>query len=576
MKLSSIAEQIQNNDNINYMRKTQHKDRALLYIRFRFAAELLVIVAATLAAYIPAMQATYVWDDNEYVTDNPLIVDSDGLYRIWFSQDSPSQYFPMVFTSFRLEYNLWGFNPLGYHITNIALHIINAILLWLLLWYLSIPAAWLIAAIFALHPVQVESVAWITERKNLLMTFFFFLSLLAYLRFVNLSNKSQHAWPLYIVSLVLYAAALLSKTTACTAPVVLVLLLWFKNILLDRNRWLQIIPYVVLGLAMGLLTLWWELQHQGTARLKLGIGMLDRILLASRAIWFYLVKLAWPANLTFSYPKWQLNPSEPLQYLWVLACVVVGFCLWYWRKQVGRGSIVAVLFFVATLFPTLGIFPLYTFRYTYVADHYQYVASIGPIALVCAAGYYLTKHCGWLRIFLIIIIGSALTALSFLTWRQSHEYKNEKTLWEDTLRKNPQSFMAYNNLGAILCSEGKFDTAITYFRKAIQIYPEYFEGYNNLAYALATLPSIKKSDPNESIRLAKRAIELQKHPDLNTLDTLAAAYASTGQFEKAVTTARTALILAYVANDKKLAKEIKMRLELYKQGKPYQVSVDGK
>jgi protein O-mannosyl-transferase len=409
------------------------------------------------------------------------------------------------------------------------------------------------------------------------MTFFFFLSLAAYLRFVNLSNKSQRAWPLYVLSLVLYTAALLTKTTACTMPAALVLLLWFKRISLNRNRWLQIIPYVVLGLTMGLLTLWWELHHQGTTQLELGMGMLDRILLASRAIWFYLVKLAWPVNLTFSYPKWQLNVGEPLQYLWVLACVAAGLGLWYWRKQLGRGTIAAVLFFVATLFPMLGIFPLYTFRYTYVADHYQYLACIGPIALVSAGGYYLAKHHGlWLRIFAIIIAGSALTSLGLLTWQQSCAYKDEKTLWEDALRKNPQSFMAYNNLGTILCSESKFDTAITYFRKAIQIFPEYAEGYNNLAYALATLPHIRTSDPNEPILLAIRAIKLQRYADPSSLDTLAAAYASAGQFDKAVINAQKAFDLAAAAKNKKLTDEIKIKLDLYRQGKPYRISVERK
>jgi tetratricopeptide (TPR) repeat protein len=205
-----------------------------------------------------------------------------------------------------------------------------------------------------------------------------------------------------------------------------------------------------------------------------------------------------------------------------------------------------------------------------VADHYQYLASIGPIALVSVAGYNLTKHHGrWLRIFAIIIAGSALTALGLLTWQQSLAYKDDKTLWEDTLRKNPQSFMAYNNLGAILYSESKFDTAITYFRKAIQIYPEYAEGCNNLAYALATLPPLKTSDPNEPIRLAIRAIELHKYADSSSLDTLAAAYASAGQFDKAVITAQKALDLAIAAKNKKLADEIKIKLNLYRQCKPY-------
>jgi hypothetical protein len=555
------------------MAKTQFKYRIPLYTDLRFIAGLVTIVVVTATAYIPAMRAGYVWDDDKYVTDNPLVLDSDGLYRTWFSTDSPTQYFPLVFTILRLEHNLWNLNPIGYHITNIILHIINAILLWLLLRYLSIPAAWLIAAIFALHPVQVESVAWITELKNLLMTFFFFLSLLAYLRFVNLSGKSKPAWPLFLLSLVLYAASLLSKTTACTMPAALVLVLWVKHTPFSKKRLIEIISYVALGLAMGLLTIWWEFHHQGTSRLELGLSVLDRILLASRAIWFYLSKLLWPVNLTFSYPKWQINSSEPLQYSWFLACLTAGFCLWFYHKKVGRGAITAIIFFVATLLPMLGFIPLYTFRYTYVADHYQYMASIGPIALVCAGGYFLIRNRGpWTKNLSLIIAGSVLLTLGVLTWNQSLAYKDAKTLWEDTLNKNPQSFMAYNNLGAILYSEGEFNKAIEYFRKATQIYPEYVEGCNNLAYALATLPHIKMSDPNEPIRLAIRSIKLKKHADPSSLDTLAAAYASTGQFDKAMVTAQKALDLAIAAKDKKLAEEIKIKLDLYRQGKPYQIT----
>ena len=452
------------------MSKAQLKAVTPSHPKLPFAAGLVLIVAATLAAYIPAMRATYVWDDDVYVTRNPLLVASDGLFRIWFSMDSPSQYFPMVYTSFRLEYKLWGLNPAGYHITNVTLHVINAILLWLLLRYMSIRGAWVIAAIFALHPVQVESVAWITERKNILMAFFYFLSFLAWLRFVSLSEKSERAWPLYLLSLVLCRASLLSKTTACTMPVALILSLWLKRIPLTWKRWLQIAAYVMLGLAMGMLTVWWELYHLRAMELQLGMNAIDRILLASRAIWFYLAKLVWPVNLTFSYPKWQISSSEPLQYLWPLACVAVGFCLWFWRKQLGKGCIATVVFFVATLFPMLGFFKLYTFRYSYVADHYQYVASIGPIAIVVAAGCSLINHRGWwLRTLAIIVTASVLVSLAVLTWRQCHAYKDFQSLYEDTLRKNPQSFMSCGNLGVIYMRRGAYQEAIQIFKRAESI-----------------------------------------------------------------------------------------------------------
>lgn len=573
------------------------------------SAGLILVIAATLVAYIPAMRAGFVWDDDVYVTDNPLLVDSDGLFRIWFSQDSPSQYFPMVFTSFRLEYKIWGLNPTGYHITNVILHIINVILLWLLLRRLSIPAAWLAAAVFALHPVNVESVAWITERKNVLMALFFFSSLLVWLRFVNLSNKSKNAWLSYLLSLLLYAFALLSKTTACTMPAALLLILWLKHTRIDTKRWLQITPYVVLGMAMGVLTVWWEQHHQGTGRLELGMNAPARLLIACRAVLFYLSKLIWPADLTFSYPKWEIEPTDPLQYIWVLACVVVAVCIWHWRKMLGRGTVAAVLFYVATLFPMLGVFTLYTFRYTYVADHYQYLAGIGPITLAAAVGCFLTKHRDkWTKAFATVLAASILVILGFLTWNQCRSYKNGQTLWQDTLRKNNRSFMAYNNLGSILhsqgdvnraisyfnqsikiypdhaeayynlgcafVSQGDFNRAISYFNQAIKVYPDYAKAYNNLAFTLAAHPDPAVREPNKAIYLANHAIQLQRHTDPATLDTLAVAYASAGQFEKAIATTEKALQMAVSYKKTKLADELRSRLDLYRKGQPYHLSTN--
>src|SRR6266508_668142 len=211
----------------------------------------LVLVLATAVAYQQAWHAGYIWDDDVYVTGNKLLTVPDGLKRIWFSLDSPSQYFPLVYTTFRIERALWGLNPTGYHCVNILLHILNALLVWRLLYVLRVPGAWLAAAIFALHPVQVESVAWITERKNVLMGFFFLLTLLTWVEFLD--QQTRRRWRLYLLALVLYALALLSKTTACTLPVALLLILRLRKKSVTKGTLLQVVPFVVLGIAMGLL-----------------------------------------------------------------------------------------------------------------------------------------------------------------------------------------------------------------------------------------------------------------------------------------------------------------------------------
>src|SRR5437016_5594536 len=351
--------------------------------QWRIYLFVLLLAAVTILAYRTAWNGGFLWDDDAYVTNNELLAAPDGLRRIWFSFDSPSQYFPLVYTTFRIEHALWGLNPLGYHWVNILLHVANALLVWRLLARLNVPGAWLAGAIFALHPVQVESVAWITERKNVLMGFFFLLTLLAWIVFID--ERTKRPWPFYGLALVFYVLALSAKSTACTLPAALLLILWLQKRRINTRRLIQILPFVILGMGMGLLAVWWERYHQGTSRAVFAfLTPIERILIASRAVWFYLSKLIWPSNLTFIYPRWNISPQHLLDYTWLLAGIVLSVGIYFLRRYVGRGVEVAAAFFVITLSPVLGFIMLFTFRYTFVADHYQYLACIGPIALASA------------------------------------------------------------------------------------------------------------------------------------------------------------------------------------------------
>ncbi len=307
--------------------------------RLVLLAGAIAIVAGCFTAYIPAIESGFIWDDDKYVTANPLLSAPDGLYRIWFSTDSPSQYFPLVYTTFRAEYQLWGLNPAGYHAVNVAIHCINALLLWVILRRLSIPGAWLASAIFALHPVHVESVAWITERKNTLMLLFSLLSILCWVKFVFDNQTGRKAILLYAGSLLFFALALFSKATACMLPAALVLILWLKHSPDNSSRaWLQIVPYIAMGIGDGLLVMWWERHHQGTGYVNFGLSVTEKVLIAGRALWFYLWKLVWPVNLTFSYPRWNIDATDVWQYAWPRE-----FRSWFWsagwllRKRTGRG-----------------------------------------------------------------------------------------------------------------------------------------------------------------------------------------------------------------------------------------------
>ena len=342
----------------------------------------LFLLVITVVAYHPAWHAGFIWDDDVYVTGNPLLTAPDGLWRIWFSLDCPSQYFPLTYTTFYLERGLWGLNPAGYHWVNLLLHAANALLVWWVLARLRVPGAWLAAAVFALHPVQVESVAWITERKNVLMGFFFLLTICAWIKFID--EPGRRRWRFYILGIAFYALALSAKTTACTLPAALLLILWLKKIPIGWRRLAQVAPFMALGIGMGLLTMWWERYHMGTHGQAFEIPPVERGLIAGRALWFYAGKLLWPANLMFSYPRWTISASDPRAYGWPLATAILGVVIWRARRQLGRSMEVAALFFAATLCPVLGFIMLYTFQYTFVADHYQYLACIGPVALAVA------------------------------------------------------------------------------------------------------------------------------------------------------------------------------------------------
>src|SRR5215475_11992005 len=463
----------------------------------------LVLPAVSILVYLPAWNGGFLWDDDVYLTNNELLTAPDGLRRIWFSLDSPSQYFPLVYTTFRIEHWLWGLNSTGYRWVNLVLHVANALLVWLVLARLKVPGAWLAAAIFALHPVQAESVAWITERKNVLMAFFFLLTLLAWIAFVD--ERTKRPWFYYCLSLVFCALALSAKTTACTLPAALFLVLWLRKRPINRQRIFQIVPFLFMGIAMGLLAVWWERYHQGTSQAVFPfLSPVERILVASRAVWFYLSKLIWPSNLTFIYPKWTVSPAHPLDYIWFLAGVGLCVAICFVRRYVGRGVEVAAAFFVITLSPVVGFIMLFTFRYTFVADHYQYLACIGPIALASAGLVSLSDKFAQYRAAIVGVALLIVASLWMLTWRQAGTYADIETLWRTTLARNPECWMAHTNLGLVLLQQGKFDDGIAHYRSALQMQPDSWDAEYNLGTAL-----VRKGQVDEAIQHCERAVAMR-------------------------------------------------------------------
>ena len=454
----------------------------------------------TILIYRPAWHGGFIWDDDRYVTHNHLLTAPDGLRRIWFSLDAPSQYFPLTYTVLRIERSLWDLNPTGYHWVNILLHVANALLVWRVLSRLKIPGASLAAAVFAVHPVQVESVAWISELKNVLMGFFFLLTLWMWIEYVDPTRRHRSLF--YLGALVFYFLALFAKATACTLPAALLLILWLKEKPIGWRVWLEILPFIALALGVGLLAVWWEKYHQGT-RVLVSLTPIERVLVASRAVWFYLSKLFWPSDLIFIYPQWKIDPGSAVAYIGLIAAAATAVVIYFGHRFFGRGIEVAALFFLATLAPVAGFVMLYTFRYTFVADHYQYLASIGPIALASAGLVTLSRSIKTLQWPVVAGGFAILICLGLLTWRQSATYRDLETLWRTTIAKNPTCWMAYNNLGVVQFEKGDLDDAIEKYEQSLRLNPDYAEVRYNLGSAL-----LQKGKIDDAIAQCQKALEL--------------------------------------------------------------------
>ena len=435
----------------------------------------LLLLLAVFAAYSPALRGGLLWDDDFHVT-RPELQSVHGLERIWFDLGATAQYYPVLHSAFWAEHRLWGDATVGYHLANIFLHAAAASLFLLLLRRLAVPGALLAAFVFALHPVCVESVAWISEQKNTLSTVFYLLSALAYLRF---DRDRRPAW--YLAALACFLLALLSKSVTATLPAALLVVLWWRRGRLSGSRdVIPLLPWFLVAVAGGLFTAWVERRFIGAQGAAFGLGLVERSLLAGRVAWFYLGKLCWPSNLIFIYPHWTVRSRAAWQWLFPLATLGLLGALWRIRGR-SRAPLAAALLFVGTLFPALGFFNVYPFLFSYVADHFQYLASLGVIAGGCAAGArWRGPAAQSAALLLLALLGS-------LTWRQSRIYRDAGTLYRVTIARNPDCWMAYTNLGTLLVEERQPEAALPYFGRALELKPDSAEEHLDLGDALRAL-----------------------------------------------------------------------------------------
>jgi protein O-mannosyl-transferase len=511
------------------------------YKTFRFSwiagAGLLTLLLFT--AYFPVLQNGFIWDDDRHLTANPFVTNFEGLKPLWLDVRSTQQYYPLISTSFWMEYRLWGPNPLGYHINNVLLHAMNAIILWRILVFVGIPAAWLVSAVFALHPVHVESVAWITERKNLLSGFFYLLSLYTFLRFYFpgqsvFSNEKlikNRSGLLYGISLFFFICALFGKSLTCTLPAVVLLLFWWKQNHIDLKVTQLMVPYFFFGLCLAILTIWLEKVNAGALGSEWDYSFWDRFIIAGRALWFYIGKLFWPFPIIFTYPMWSIDDSVLWQYLYPFTFLLFILVLWALRKKIGRGPLTAILFFAGSVLPALGFFNIYYMRFSLVSDHFIYLPSIGILLIAVVGINRLTK-----KAFPVFAI-SLLIGLGHLTWKQVPIFKNDFALWSDTVEKNPNAWMAQYNLANVFIAEQKIEEAIVHYREAIRIKPDFALAPFNLGNAL-----LAQKNAQEAIIQYQTSIRI-KPEFVDAYNNLGVALLSEGKTQQAITQFQRALAL---------------------------------
>ncbi|UCG32298.1 MAG: glycosyltransferase family 39 protein [Phycisphaerales bacterium] len=575
----------------------------------------LIITALVFAAYWPCLNGAFVWDDDEYVYDNDAVKSPDGVSRIWLTTEIP-QYYPLTFTTFWLEWQLWGDRTFGYHLVSIVLHAANAILVWVLFRQLRLPGAWLAALVFAIHPIHVESVAWITQRKNTLSGLFY---LAAFISFWKFAVGGRTRW--YVATLALLTCALFAKTTTVMFPAVLVVVLWWAGRLRQKRVLLALVPLFAMCLAMSGVTIWYESTQVRAIGEEWSAGLPERIAVAGKIVWFYLYKLLVPLEFIYNYPRWQIDPHAWVSYVPAAAALISLVVMLIRRSPWDRALLAGVGSYVICLFPVMGFFNIYYMRYSFVADHFAYLPCLGVVAVVINGIAHLARRHAVNRTLMVILSAVLIAGLTLQTRRYSTAYEGAETLYRDTLEKNDDSWLMHNQLGMLNMRRHHFAAAETHFRRVCELNPRLEEGYNNLRLALvyqnrykeaveaarrglagastntfvalelarllAISPDPEVRDGVESVFLGRKVVEATGGRSPDALDVLAAGYAEQGRFDEAVRTAREAVIRALdagkqaqqqgyaeiAARMRSLADDIQRRLRLYESGTAFHAPI---
>jgi protein O-mannosyl-transferase len=449
----------------------------------RLAFRSFLLLALVLIVYLPLFPGSFVMDDSRLVgvQANPLVNGQLTPRSVWFQTD-----FPLTLCAWWAEWSLWGAHPLGYHVVNAVLQAISAILLWRVLARLKIRGAWLGAAIFAVHPVAVGSVARIAELKNTLSLPFFLLSFWAYLRYeqgslfgdrqapVSTRDSSGTRW--FVLSLVAFIMALFSKTTVVVLPMALLACAAWQRGRITRRDVVHTAPFFLLAVGFGLMSIWFQKYQALAGEILPPQSFVERLGIAGRNFWFYFGKAVLPINLTVFYSRWPTGLSSLAALLPVLAIALLFGLCWWFRGGWGKHALLGIGCFTILLFPSLGFFDAQCFTKFQVSDHLQYLPLIALTSLAGAAIASLPGR----RVFFCGMI-AVLAVLSVLSFQRAEVFSTEEGLLRDTLAKNPAAWPAHNDLGVILARQGKVPAAAEQFKAALRWKPNEPEALANLA-----------------------------------------------------------------------------------------------
>ena len=472
------------------------------------AALALCLLAAI--CYLPAMLwGGLVWDDFIWFQSR-AVLEWSGLGAIWSWPsliEKEAHYWPLTYTTFWLEHKLWGLAPAGYHVVNVLLHLLNSLLLWRLLLRLAVPGAWIAAAVFAMHPLHVESVAWIIERKDVLSGLFYLAAVLVWLRFL----EQPRPWR-YGLALLLFAAGLLSKSIVVTLPAALLIVQWWKNGRITGRDLRRVAPFFLVALLVAVV----ELSSYSAEHALLEFSLPERMLIAARALWFYAGKLVWPADLAVIYPRWDISLGDPWAWTCLTGAAALAATLWFARHRIGRGPLAGALFFAVTLSPVLGFVNHGYMKYSFVADRFQYLAGIGIAAvLIGAAVHGAGRLPAKFRLGATGLVVVVLALLGTLTWRQSGIYRDDITLFSHITARNPEARSAHYNLSIHLTRAGRPEEALAAARMAVQNRPDQAKHLSTLGAALIDMEQFVEAE-----EVLHRALEIDSS-DKNTLRQLA-------------------------------------------------------